>query len=325
MKRQVIVGAACLLLLGLSVSSPGQNARTKREVDDWTVILKSAKDANRRAEAIAKLAEIAGVRAAFVKTAVPAVVEALKDNAVEVRRTAAQAVAVMAPDPKTATPLLANLLEDNDRDTRVAAALALGYLGKGAAEALPKLTAARDRENGRAEKDNDFLNALNRAVVTLQLSASKLGPWYYAGPFDNANNQGFRTAFPPEKEIDLKKKYKGKGGEDVAWRTGTFTDGEVNNLALFDEKNNSSAVIYLYREIEAEKAMQMALSFGSDDTLSVWVNGERIINEEVFRGAAADQNLATVKLKEGKNALLIKICQGEGDWAFYFAVKGVNP
>ncbi len=42
-----------------------------------------------------------------------------------------------------------------------------------------------------------------------------------------------------------------------------------------------------------------------------------------------DQNLATLKLKPGKNRLLIKICQGGGEWAFYFKAGqpkvGVTP
>jgi FG-GAP-like repeat/FG-GAP repeat len=32
-----------------------------------------------------------------------------------------------------------------------------------------------------------------------------------------------------------------------------------------------------------------------------------------------------LKLQPGKNALLLKICQGNGDWAFYFAAKPVGP
>ena len=43
-----------------------------------------------------------------------------------------------------------------------------------------------------------------------------------------------------------------------------------------------------------------------------------MLAENEQRAAAPDQNAATLKLKQGKNHLLLKICKGNGDWAFYF-------
>src|SRR5690349_18232783 len=44
------------------------------------------------------------------------------------------------------------------------------------------------------------------------------GPWHYIGPFDNADGEGFDAVYPPEREIDLKRTYTGKGGASVAWK-----------------------------------------------------------------------------------------------------------
>jgi hypothetical protein len=66
------------------------------------------------------------------------------------------------------------------------------------------------------------------------------------------------------------------------------------------------------------------VSLGSDDTLTVWLNGAKVVSENVSRGAA-DQNKALLRLKAGKNDLLLKICQGDGDWAFYFKPTQVLP
>jgi hypothetical protein len=60
---------------------------------------------------------------------------------------------------------------------------------------------------------------------------------------------------------------------------------------------------------------------GSDDTLSVFLNGKRLLHENVYRPAGPDQNEVKLPLQAGSNKLLLKICQGEGDWAFYFASK----
>src|SRR5262249_48816993 len=44
------------------------------------------------------------------------------------------------------------------------------------------------------------------------------GMWYYIGPFDNTENAGFDTAYPPEREIDLARTYEGKDDQKVGWK-----------------------------------------------------------------------------------------------------------
>jgi hypothetical protein len=146
-----------------------------------------------------------------------------------------------------------------------------------------------------------------------------VGPWYFIGPFDNIGQRGFDTVFPPEQRIDLAAHYDGKGNEKIAWRKGDFTDGQINNLMRF--KDNNEVVIYLYREFNFGGAADLPVSLGSDDTLTVWLNGTRLLAENVYRGCTPDQHLLTLKLRPGRNSLLLKICQGTGDFAFYFAAK----
>jgi hypothetical protein len=144
------------------------------------------------------------------------------------------------------------------------------------------------------------------------------GNWHYIGPFDNAGQRGFNQVYPPEKEIDLAKKYPGRNGEEAVWKEGNFPDGSVNNLALFKPENNSDAVVYLYRKIFSNAARDVPVSLGSDDTLTVWLNGKKLLAVNEYRAAAPNQNQVVLKLKPGKNELLLKICQGGGEWAFYF-------
>src|SRR5262245_13963689 len=66
------------------------------------------------------------------------------------------------------------------------------------------------------------------------------GTWHIIGPFDNTEGTGFDTAYPPEKEIDLARKYTGKGGATVAWREfRNFRFGEKNNLARGAGRNSN--------------------------------------------------------------------------------------
>lgn len=152
-------------------------------------------------------------------------------------------------------------------------------------------------------------------------AAPKLGKWYYVGPFDNSEGKGFDTAYPPESEFNLAQQYTGKGGEKIGWKEGAFTDGQISNLALFKPEHNVNAVAYVCRELDCATASELPISLGSDDTLTVWLNGEKLLAENLHRKCQPDQNQLTLKLKAGKNKLLMKICQTDGGWKYYFAAK----
>ena len=92
---------------------------------------------------------------------------------------------------------------------------------------------------------------------------------------------------------------------------GAFQDGKVNTLALFREGNNDNAAVYLYRELDYGQAMELPVSLGSHDTLTVWLNGQKVLEQNVTRNCAPDQAQATLKLKAGPNALLMKVCTPE--------------
>ena len=146
-------------------------------------------------------------------------------------------------------------------------------------------------------------------------------PWQYIGPFDNTGQKGFDTVYPPEKEINLKAEYDGKGGK-VGWKPGNFPDGQPVDLApAFKPEQGVWCVVYLYREITVKAATELPIGLGSDDTLTVWLNGKKIVSENIYRGITPDGTLATLSLQPGKNALLMKICQGEGGYGFYYAAK----
>ena len=158
-------------------------------------------------------------------------------------------------------------------------------------------------------------------TVVATLKASGLpaldGKWYYIGPFDNADGIGHEFVYPPEKEIDLTKSYDGKG-EKAEWKEfKNFPLGQIVDLKKF--KTSDYCVVYLYHEIDAPEAMELPLSLGSDDSIAVFLNGQRIAEDNATRPAGPDQDLATLKLKKGKNQLLIKIGNIAGDWAVYVA------
>jgi hypothetical protein len=156
-------------------------------------------------------------------------------------------------------------------------------------------------------------------------NAPKLSKWHICGPFDNANGTaGFDTVYPPEKEINLQATYTGKANQKVAWKEAAFADNQINDIAALFPKaeDKENAVAYLYRELDYGTAVELPVSFGSDDTLTVWLNGEKLISANVQRNCEPDQHLVTLKLKPGKNQLLLKVGQGSGQWSYYYNTKG---
>lgn len=148
------------------------------------------------------------------------------------------------------------------------------------------------------------------------------GKWYYIGPFDNTNWRGFDTAFPPEKEINLAATYKGKFNRPVQWKE--YPDFQLsyylNFLPLFAKQDEKEwACIYLYHEIDSPEAAALHLSLGSDDSLTIWLNQDLVLNKDVKRAVMADDDFVTLKLKPGKNQLLVKICQSIAQWGFYIS------
>ena len=75
--------------------------------------------------------------------AVPALIAALTDAYVDVRRLAADALGNIGPAAAEAVPALIAALTEADVDVRRLAADALGNIGPAAAEAVPALIAAR--------------------------------------------------------------------------------------------------------------------------------------------------------------------------------------
>lgn len=154
-------------------------------------------------------------------------------------------------------------------------------------------------------------------TVVASLKASGLpaleGPWHILGPFDYQN---FEQVDPPEEEIDLKRTYTGKASATISWKEmKDFALGKIVNLKRYDA--NANASVFLLHQFETPEAMDLPISLGSDDTLKVWLDGKLLVEDASVRGAAPDQNEATLALRPGKHNLLIKVGNIDGEWSVY--------
>jgi hypothetical protein len=153
--------------------------------------------------------------------------------------------------------------------------------------------------------------------------------WQLMASFDNRNNVGFNTEYSPEKaylasqSIDPKAEYDGKEGKKATWQEFETKepDGAVDLNPVYG--NEKGAVAYAYAEFNAGQALDCEVRLGCTNANKVWVNGKPMMFNEVYHtGSQIDQYTAPVKLKAGKNTILVKVCQNEQteqwaqDWKF---------
>lgn len=146
------------------------------------------------------------------------------------------------------------------------------------------------------------------------------------GPFDNTENRGRTTPYPPETEINLSATYPplpptpypSKGGEgkagEVKWRKADegLWRGHLDFNQLFTP--TEWGVAYAIIEVVSPDDRKAHLRLGSDDGVKVWLNGAVVWTNQVSRGLMRDEDVVPIPLKGGANRLLFKVDQGVGAW-----------
>ena len=81
------------------------------------------------------------------------------------------------------------------------------------------------------------------------------------------------------------------------------------------EGRTLEAVVHL-GAISSPNERDAVLALGSDDGVVVWLDGKRAHTNLVPRGYSSREDRVPIRLKAGRNALLLKITQGGGGWCF---------
>lgn len=128
--------------------------------------------------------------------------------------------------------------------------------------------------------------------------------------------------FGPEEKagaIDFSKPLTGVGKAELSWKTAeTKVVNGVPQVSLRELagklKQPADRVIYYFAVNLQSNAEQAAtLKVGSDDGIQVWVNGVKVHDNAVTRALAPGQDKVSVNLKAGKNLILLKLDQGDGE------------
>ncbi|MCY4553314.1 MAG: hypothetical protein OXC79_06535 [Candidatus Poribacteria bacterium] len=148
---------------------------------------------------------------------------------------------------------------------------------------------------------------------------TSLGPWWVIFPFDNVDEKGFDTVYPPETEIDFDKEYIGKEGRKIGWYK-TNRRGEN----VFSNVPEDDVTGYALTYLESDRDQNYLLSLGSDDTIKIWVNDRLVFSKYIHRPLRRADDVIQLPVSKGRNKILVKVTNGYGPWGFFADIGGYS-
>jgi len=164
-------------------------------------------------------------------------------------------------------------------------------------------------ENGALEKANALIR--KTGFITEE-------SWMTLGPFDNAGGIGFNTQYIKENlpKIDTTEPYDGIYGK-VRWQK-SIDDTLYGHINLGPNQNWS--VAYAFATVTSPDEREVQFRFDSDDQGKLWVNGIEVFSHTKTFTAEIDNYIIPVKLSQGRNSILVKVCEEVGGWGFYLRI-----
>jgi transglutaminase-like putative cysteine protease/tetratricopeptide (TPR) repeat protein len=138
--------------------------------------------------------------------------------------------------------------------------------------------------------------------------------WAVLGPFSSGNGAG-----RAEDGFDAARQYQNDSGKSLGWRRVPAAGGGAppDLSTLFA---HGPAVVFTATAVYSAQPRAVALRFGADSPVAVYVNGQAVGSGK-GGGFAFDQYSAGARLQAGWNAIVVKLSrEGEGSWRFALRV-----
>jgi len=159
------------------------------------------------------------------------------------------------------------------------------------------------------------LSVDGRAVSHQSVAFARPLTWIAVAPFPTGHRAAFRTPFPAEWSSEADVAFQGNGG-GVQWEAvppdHVLEFEGLDFEALYGEQENSAG--YALTRILSDRDQDVELRIGSDDTLTVWLNGEKLHSVETYRPIAWDQEIVPARFHQGTNTVMVKVAQDVGRW-----------
>ncbi len=253
----------------------------------------------------------------------------LGSGALQTRKAVLRALRKLAPEGRCETLLAAW----RKGDARLEAALALcARPDARALDAYLELAAGSDLDGQQAARS--ALAVLRDAIrerVDALAAAHQLAPaaremlrqvcsepapileWQIAGPFPRGDARPDVGSPSP----DLAALAREQPWKPVRART---SDGFVDLEQVVARKSNVAA--FARATLASARARKAQMKAGSDDMLTVWVNGRLVHDNPANRAWHADEDVFDVELAAGTNEIVLRIGQGVGEWSFNAKLSG---
>ena len=188
------------------------------------------------------------------------------------------------------------------------------------------------RQTLNAARDDDQIKVIVAKLKKLGVQVDLprhfgfLMNWKTIGPFENKGRKGFGIVFPPEKELNLTAQYEGTEGA-VKWQD-YQTKHDYGMVDINQPYGMLKEVLaYAVTDFNSATEQEVELRLGCKNAWKVWLNGELLFQrDEYHRGMRLDQYRLKAKLKQGRNVIMLKLCQNEQmenwtkEWQFQLRV-----
>jgi putative membrane-bound dehydrogenase-like protein len=220
--------------------------------------------------------------------------------------TRAEAILALArsPDPAAFEAYLAGL-DEKSLQVRVESRAALAAIRD----------AVRERVDGLAKEKQLSATALAE-LQKIYRDPQPVREWRLLGPFPRDGAPAIEKG-----EIDFGHKHS-VGDQEIAW---SVHEGDAKDGFLDLEKalaSKSSVYAFAACTVESSREREVEIAAGSDDSLTVWINGEQVHDFPGDRAWSADADRFTARLRQGSNAIVLRVGQTGGQWSFNFKVSG---
>jgi len=281
-------------------------------------------DAKIALAAVTALGQIGG------DAAIQALTAAVEDPRLDVRKAAVASLGTLAAKPAVPALLKAFL----DKSTRFEAISALAQ--------TPDLRALDAYLEGLGGKNATVRDQCRKAVATLSTAAlplieskmeatllsndvvvelqrlynkpAAITDWMILGSFANPCPEPFPADAPA-----MSGQFKDPQGRPIAWKKAKVSNeqGMVNlrnQMTILDE-----STAYAVTELDSPSERTVEFVGGSDDTMTVWLNGKKIFEDLGNHGWKWDAYHFRGTLRTGKNLILVKCSNAGGGWEFSLA------
>jgi HEAT repeat protein len=204
----------------------------------------------------------------------------------------------------------------DNQAVRGEAAMAAVKIGEAVMGSAPQAVASAMEQVVKAAPNDATRKQAQQVLARAKQLGSGILGWQIAGPYTKQNVRFWQLcnlAFAPEKE-----------GEQAEWRICPVkTKGKTHILMLHEilgQGDNRTA--YVRTWLVADKATDARLEAGSDDGIKIWLNGKAIHENRQGGACEPGEHKKNVRLKQGANALMLKITNDSGPWEFSARIVG---